>query len=122
MRVLISFTPQYASYGGALFAGLHHSRPGLQTRLVPFGEAGEAAARDRPNLVVSDGTFAAPGAAEARISAEPAWPSEMRLGGTVRKVVNPTFEDLLRFVDEVGRSAAREAQAAGEGEDKCSPG
>lgn len=108
LRVLISFSPGYASYGQALLLGLRASRPGLRVRLVPLPEAGEAAARFRPHLVVSDGAVAAPGAAKARISAEPTEPSALRVGGKVRTVVNPSFEDLLAFVDEVGRAAGRD--------------
>ena len=80
LRVPISFTREYAPYGGALCTDLRGSRPGLQIRLVPSGKAGGAAARHRPHLVVSDGTFATPGTATARIFAEPARPSEMRSG------------------------------------------
>ncbi|QIN81343.1 hypothetical protein GBA63_00930 [Rubrobacter tropicus] len=101
LRVLISFTPEYAAYGEAFFLGLLGSRPKAHTRLVPFREAGEAVERFQPHLVISDGAVAAPGAAKARIASEPTEPSTMRLGGVVRTVVNPSVEDLLAFVEEV---------------------
>ncbi len=33
----------------------------------------------------------------------------MRAGGVVRTVVNPTFDDLLAFVDKVGRATDGDA-------------
>ena len=105
LRVLVSFSSRYASYGEALFAGIKGARPGMRTYLVPFEEAGEAAARLRPHLIISDGAVVAPGAAKARVAAEPTEPSTMRVSGVVRTVVNPSFDDLLAFVDEVARAA-----------------
>jgi hypothetical protein len=107
---LISFTLGNAAYGEALFLGLGEARQGVQTHLVPFREA---VARLRPHLVISDGAVAAPGAAKARIAAEPTErtePSTMRPGGVVRTVVNPAFEYLLAFVDDVARAVGESRQ------------
>lgn len=106
LRVLISFSPGYAAYGATIARGLRVSRPHLRTRLAPLRNAGGASRRFGPHLVISDGAVRAPGAAKARISAEPREPSTMRVGGMVRTVVNPSFDDLLRFVDEVERYTA----------------
>ncbi len=102
--MLVSFAPRFAIYGDALCRELRRARPGLRVQVAPPTEAAEAAERLGPHLVVSDGPVRAPGAAKARISADPTEPSTMRLKGEVRRVVNPTFDDLLAFVDEVAGS------------------
>ena len=104
LRVLISFSPRYATYGDALARGLRYSRPRLRAYLVPSGDVVAAVARVRPHLIVSDEDVAAVGAAVLRISSEPTEPSMMRVGETAIEVVNPSFGDLLAFVDEVERS------------------
>lgn len=103
LRVLISFSPKYASYGEAILLGLRRSRAGLRAYLVTPARAAEAV-RPRFHLVISDGDVAVAGAATVKLSAEPTGPSAMRIGGTVREVVNPSFDNLLAFVDEVGRT------------------
>jgi hypothetical protein len=72
-------------------------------------------------LFISDGAVPAPGAAKARLSAEPTEPSRMRAEGVVRRIVNPTFDDLLAFVDEVGRTTGGKPSPKKE-EGPCSPG
>ena len=107
LRVLVSFTTDYAAYGEAIFLGLREARPGLLLRLASYEEAEGVVARFRPHLVVSDGDIAVPVAASVRIPAEPTEPSTMRLGETVRTVVNPSLEDLLAFVDDVVEAVGR---------------
>lgn len=103
LRVLISFSPKYASYGEAILLDLRRSRLGLRAYLVT-SEGADEAVRPRPHLVISDGDVAVAGAVTVKLSAEPTGPSAMRIGGTVREVVNPTLDDLLAFVDEVVRT------------------
>ena len=57
------------------------------------------------HLVISDENIPVPQAAEVKIAAEPTEPSTMRSKGVARTVVNPSFDDLLAFLDEVARDA-----------------
>lgn len=59
------------------------------------------AALYRPHRVVSEEAVASGGAASVKISAEPAEPSTMHAGETVRGVVNPSLGALIPSVGGV---------------------
>ena len=81
--------------------GLH---PDAEVAVCSLAEIGEQVVSFNPHLVVSSRPNTVdPGgrAAWYKLSPEPHEPSETCLGGRRWRRLNPPFEDLLSFIDEV---------------------
>jgi hypothetical protein len=103
MRVLVSVGRRHHTYGKAIAEAIGALRPRLQvsvaapesfeeelTRLRP-----EVVVCDRPDPVGPDGTLAW---VEFFVDADR--PSEFRVGGRRREIIDPSFIELLAVVDE----------------------
>ncbi len=103
MRVLMSVERRHSAYGKAVAEAIGALRPRLQVSVVKPESFEEELARLRPEIVVCDRPH--PAASDDAL----AWveffsdgdrPSEVRVGGRRREIVNPSFIELLAVVDE----------------------
>jgi hypothetical protein len=104
MRILISYEDGYRVYGDALRRAIRGLRPDADVVSSRLAEIGEHLETFAPHLVVSSSPNTVdPGgrAAWYRLSPEPGEPSEACLSGRRSHRPNPSFEELLSFIDEV---------------------
>jgi hypothetical protein len=104
MRILISYEQSYRVYSDALKRAISGLRPEADVAACNLAEMGEQVESFDPHLVVSSSPNTVdPGgrAAWYRLSPEPGEPSEACLGGRRWERLNPPFEELLSFIDEV---------------------
>jgi hypothetical protein len=104
MRILISYEESYHVYSDALERAIRGLHPDADVAVCSLAEIGEQVESFNPHLVVSSGPNTVdPGgrAAWYKLSPKPHEPSEACLGGRRWRRLNPPFEDLLSFIDEV---------------------
>ena len=103
MRVLISMGRRHRTYGEAIAEAFGTLRSRLQISVVKPESFEEELAHLRPEVVVCDRPDPA-GSDEAlawvEFFADDERPSEVRVGGHRRELVNPSFIELLAVVDE----------------------
>jgi hypothetical protein len=103
LRVLVAYEESHRSCGETVAMAIRRLRPGVELSVVRVRELGSEADRVDPHLVIcSCPNTVDPGgrAAWARLSDDPAGPSEFCVGGRRRGSENPGLEDLLAVVDE----------------------
>ena len=116
MRILISYEESHRVYGDALERTLRGLRPGAEVAGCGLGSLGRRVKSFDPDLVVSSRPNTVdPGgrAAWYKLSHEPDEPSEACLGGQRWRKLNPSFGDLLSFIDEVETRVGSGSQPGG---------
>src|SRR5919112_4676298 len=104
MRILISYEDSYHVYSDALERAIRGLRPEVEVAACNLAEIAEQLESFDPHLVVSSSPNTVdPGgrAAWYRLSPEPGEPSEACLSERRSHRPNPSFEELLSFIDEV---------------------
>ncbi len=103
MRVLMSVERRHRTYGEAIAEAIGALRPRLQVSVVTPESFEEELTRLRPEVVVCDRPD--PAGSDAALAwveffADDDRPSDVRVGGHRREIVNPSFIELLAVVDE----------------------
>jgi hypothetical protein len=116
IRVLVALEESYRSYRETIAAALRILRPEAKVKSTTLEELEEELERFDPQVVICSGhKEIEPGTRLAwiELSVDPTVPTKISVGGRHFERTNPTVEELLEVIEEVGNSSVLEPPSIG---------
>jgi hypothetical protein len=108
-RILVAIEDSYHAYRETIAAGIRVLRPETEVKSITLEELEGELERFDPQVVICSGhKEVEPGTRLAwiELSVDPTMPTKISVGGRHFERTNPTVEELLEVIEEVGNSSA----------------
>ena len=105
IRVLVALEDDYRAYRGMIAAGLRILRPGIEVEITSLETLEKELERFDPQVVICsrpEDVESSDRLAWIELSLDPTQPTKVRVGGRYLERTNPTVEEFLKVIDEVG--------------------